>query len=70
MGKPKDYFELQVFGCPPYPYVSDGKLESNVKKCISLVYAHGVNHWLQCIDLRIPNVLVNRDVIFDETVIY
>ena len=41
-GKPADYLNLRIFGCPAYMHVSEGKLEPRARKCIFLGYACGV----------------------------
>ncbi|WRX24925.1 Reverse transcriptase [Theobroma cacao] len=56
-GKPVDYSMLRVFGCPAYALVSDGKLESKAKKCISLSYA---SKWLTTMNEDIKSLHRNQ----------
>jgi hypothetical protein len=41
-GKPANYSNLLVFGCPAYAHVNEGKLKPKTKKCIFLGNASGV----------------------------
>jgi hypothetical protein len=57
-----------VFGCPVYVNVNKEKLEPRSKKGIFIGYPNGVKGykvWL--LDLKSPKVVINRDVIFDES---
>nr|GEX86176.1 retrovirus-related Pol polyprotein from transposon TNT 1-94 [Tanacetum cinerariifolium] len=69
-GKPFDYFDLRIFGCPAYAYVNDGKNEPRVVKCIFLGYAIGVKGYrLWCTEGKSPGkFFISRDVTFDESV--
>ncbi|KAK3020186.1 hypothetical protein RJ639_047130 [Escallonia herrerae] len=61
-------FGKQIFGCPAYAHVNDGKLEPRVKKCIFLGYANGVKGYrLWCPDSKSSRFLISRDVTFDES---
>ncbi|GJY90494.1 retrovirus-related pol polyprotein from transposon TNT 1-94, partial [Tanacetum coccineum] len=68
-GKPSDYSDLRIFGCPTYSHVNDGKHEPRVVKCILLGYATGVKGYrLWCIEGKSPDrFLISRDVTFDES---
>ncbi|KAL5768311.1 hypothetical protein ACOSQ2_015094 [Xanthoceras sorbifolium] len=67
-GKPADYSNLRIFGCPAYMHVSEGKLEPRAKKCIFLDYASGVKGYrLWCLDPKSPKFVISRDVTFDES---
>jgi hypothetical protein len=41
-GSPLDYTALNIFGCPAYAHVNNGKLEPRAIKCIYLGYKPGV----------------------------
>ena len=67
-GKPADYSNLRIFGCPAYMHVSEGKLEPRARKCIFLGYASGVKGYrLWCPDPKSPKFAISRDVTFDES---
>ena len=66
-GKPCDYSNLKVFGCPAYYHVKDGKLEPRAKKCIFVGYADGVKGYrLWCMEPNSPKFIISRDVTFNE----
>ena len=66
-GTPVNYSHLQVFGCPAYFHVNDGKLELRAKKAIFLGYATGVKGYrLWCPDPKSPKFVISRDITFDE----
>ena len=66
-GKPCDYSNLKVFGCPAYYHVKDGKLEPRAKKCIFVGYADGVKGYrLWCQEPNSPKFIISRDVTFNE----
>jgi hypothetical protein len=65
-GKPIDYSNLKVFGCPAYFYVNEAKLEPRAKKYIFVGYPMNVKGY----KLWCPNLLkflISRDVTFDES---
>ncbi|KAL5757095.1 hypothetical protein ACOSQ2_021841 [Xanthoceras sorbifolium] len=67
-GKPAEYSDLKVFGCPAYAHVNDGKLEPRSKRCIFIGYPSGVKGYkLWCLDPKSPKVIISRDVVFDES---
>ncbi|KAL5740548.1 hypothetical protein ACOSQ2_029728 [Xanthoceras sorbifolium] len=67
-GKPAEYSDLKVFGCPAYAHVNDGKLEPRSKRCIFIGYPSGVKGYkLWCPDPNSPKVIISRDVVFDES---
>ncbi|GJZ93812.1 retrovirus-related pol polyprotein from transposon TNT 1-94 [Tanacetum coccineum] len=68
-GKPSDYSDLRIFGCPAYAHVNNGKHEPRAVKCIFLGYATGVKGYrLWCIEGKSPDkFLISRDVTFDES---
>ena len=41
-GKPADYSNLRVFGCPAYVHVNEGKLEERAKKGVFVGYPMNV----------------------------
>ena len=67
-GRPVDYSDLRIFGCPAYAHVSDGKLEARARRCIFLGYARGMKGYkLWCVEKgSSPKIIVSRNVIFDE----
>ncbi|KAG8485684.1 hypothetical protein CXB51_019017 [Gossypium anomalum] len=55
-----------IFGCPAYAHVDNGKLELRSIKCVFLGYKAGVKGYkLWCPKNR--KVVISRDVVFDET---
>ena len=65
-GSPTTYLDLQIFGCPAYAHVDNGKLEPRSMKCIFLGYKSGVKGYkLWCPETN--KLVINRDVIFYET---
>ena len=63
---PATYLNLKMFGCPTYAHVDNGKLEPRSVKCIFLGYKFGVKDYkLWCLETK--KLVINRDVIFDET---
>jgi hypothetical protein len=63
-GKPVDYYNLRIFGCPAYAHVNNGKLEPRAQKCTFIGYGSGVKGYhLLCIDSK--KVIVSRNVTFD-----
>ncbi|KAG8503716.1 hypothetical protein CXB51_001714 [Gossypium anomalum] len=57
----------EIFGCPAYAHVDNGKLEPRSIKCVFLGYKAGVTVYkLWCPENR--KVVISRDVVFDETV--
>jgi transposase InsO family protein len=64
-GKPVDYSNLRIFGCPAYAHVSTGKLEPRARKCIFVGYGSGVKGYrLWCSDSH--KLIISRDVTFNE----
>ena len=59
---------MKIFGCPAYAHVDNGKLEPRSIKYVFLGYNYGVKGYkLWC--PKTKKVIVNKDVIFYETVI-
>ncbi|KAH9670611.1 hypothetical protein KPL70_017043 [Citrus sinensis] len=66
-GKPADYSQLRIFGCPAYAHVKQGKLEPRAFKCVFLGYSAGVKGYkLWCTDMKPPRAIISRDVVFNE----
>ncbi|KAG8481491.1 hypothetical protein CXB51_026341 [Gossypium anomalum] len=56
----------EIFRCPAYAHVNNGKLEPRSIKCVFLGYKAGVKGYkLWCPENR--KVVISRDVVFDET---
>ena len=67
-GKPTDYSNLRVFGCPVYAHMNEGKLELISKKCVFVGYPENVKGYrLWCPESS--KFLISRDIIFNESVI-
>ena len=65
-----DYFKLKIFGCPAYAHCDDTKLNARARKCIFLGYAYGVKGYrLWCTDTKIPKLLIDKNVVFHESVL-
>jgi hypothetical protein len=65
-GKPVDYSNLRIFGCPAYAHVNNGKVVPRAQKCTFVGYGSGVKGYrLLCADSN--KVIVSRDVTFDES---
>lgn len=63
---PFDYFNLRIFDCAAYIYVSKGKLEHRAKKCNFIGYASRIKgHRLWCSESS--NLLISRNITFDES---
>ena len=61
LGSPTDYTNLQIFGCPAYAHVNDGKIEPRARKCIFLGYANsvkGYKMWYR--DGKSPKCIISR----------
>jgi len=57
----------ELFGCPVYFHVNDGKLEPRAKKVIFVGYAIGVNRYrLWCPYFKSPKFVTSKDITFDE----
>ncbi|GKC38846.1 retrotransposon protein, putative, ty1-copia subclass [Tanacetum coccineum] len=70
-GHPSDYGILRIFGCVAYPHDKQGKLELRAIKCILLGYPEGVKGYrLYRLDDESPKIVTNRNVVFNESVIY
>jgi hypothetical protein len=66
IGKPVDYSNLRIFGCPAYAHVNNGKLVPGAQKYTFIGYGSGVKGYrLLCADFK--KVIVSRDVTFDES---
>ncbi|KAJ9548963.1 hypothetical protein OSB04_021506 [Centaurea solstitialis] len=64
-GKPANYSDLKIFGCPAYAKVDNGKLDPRAVKCVFLGFKAGVKGFrLWCPETR--KTIVRRDVTFDE----
>ncbi|KAJ0596182.1 putative RNA-directed DNA polymerase [Helianthus annuus] len=64
------YDHLRVFGClcyPLIPHTTIHKLEHRSMSCVFLSYPPN-NHGYKCLDLATNKILINRHVIFDETI--
>ena len=58
-GKPVDYSNLRIFGCPAYAHVNNGKLVPRAQKCTFIGYGSGVKGYrLLCADSK--KVIVSR----------
>ena len=56
---------MNIFGCPAYAHVDNGKLEARSIKCVFIRYKSGVKGYkLWCLETK--KVIVSRDVIFYE----
>nr|GEX02267.1 retrotransposon protein, putative, Ty1-copia subclass [Tanacetum cinerariifolium] len=68
-GKPSDYSDLRIFGCPAYAHVNDGKHEPRAVKCIFLGYETGVKvYQLWCTEGKSPDkFFISKNVTFDES---
>jgi len=65
-GKPADYSNFRVFGCPAYVHVNEGKLEARAKNDIFVGYPMNVKGYkVWC--LTSSKFLISRDVTFDES---
>ena len=63
LGKPVDYSNLRIFGCPDYAHVNNGKLVPRAQKCTFVGYGSGVKGYrLLYVDSK--RVIVSRDVTF------
>jgi hypothetical protein len=60
---------LRVFGCTAYAHVDNGKLEPRAVKCIFLGYGSGVKAY-KLWNPETKRILVSRNVIFNETVMF
>jgi hypothetical protein len=65
-GKPVDYSNIRIFGCPAYAHVNNGKLVPRAQKCTFIGYdSHIKGYRLLCVDSK--KVIVSRDVTFDKS---
>ena len=65
-GSPATYSDLNIFGCPTFAHVDNGKLEPRSMKCIFLGYKSSMKGYkLWCPENK--KLLISRDVIFYET---
>jgi hypothetical protein len=64
-GKPANYIDLCVFGCPVFYHVSEGKLEPRSKKGLFMGYGAGVKGYRVWSPTE-RKVIHSRDVVFDE----
>ncbi|GJW13180.1 retrotransposon protein, putative, ty1-copia subclass [Tanacetum coccineum] len=70
-GHPSDYGMLRIFGCVAYPHDKQGKLEPRAVKCVLLGYPEGVKGYiLYRLDGESPKIVTNRNVVFNESVMY
>jgi hypothetical protein len=61
-GKPVDYFNLRIFGCPAYTHVNNGKLVPKAQKCNFIGYGSGVKGYhLLCANSK--KLIVSRDIV-------
>ncbi|KAH9669015.1 hypothetical protein KPL70_021617 [Citrus sinensis] len=67
-GKPANYQNLRVFGCPAYLHINQGKLEARALKGVFVGYPDGVKGYkIWCKDQG--KCIVSRDVVFHESVL-
>ncbi|KAH9736371.1 hypothetical protein KPL71_018077 [Citrus sinensis] len=67
-GKPANYQNLRVFGCPAYLHINQGKLEARALKGVFVGYPEGVKGYkIWCKDQG--KCIVSRDVMFHESVL-
>ncbi|GJY89022.1 retrotransposon protein, putative, ty1-copia subclass, partial [Tanacetum coccineum] len=70
-GHPANYEILRIFGCVAYSHVNQGKLKPRAIKCIFLGYPEGVKGYrLWRLDDVKPKIIINRDVVFNESLMY
>ncbi|GJZ18409.1 retrovirus-related pol polyprotein from transposon TNT 1-94 [Tanacetum coccineum] len=70
-GHPANYKMLRIFGCVAYSHVNQGKLKPRAIKCIFLGYPEGVKGYrLWRLDDVKPNIIISRDVVFNESLMY
>ena len=63
------YSDLNIFGCPAYAHVDNGKLEPRSINCVFIGYKSSFKGYkLWCPETK--KVIVNRDVIFYETSVF
>ncbi|KAH9801673.1 hypothetical protein KPL71_001112 [Citrus sinensis] len=66
-GKPADYSNIMVFGCPAYAHIKQRKLELRALKGVFLGYPEEVKGYkLWCTDLKSPKAIISRGVVFNE----
>lgn len=68
-GKPVNFENIKIFGCPAYVHVQSGersKLDPRSRKCIFLGFEKGVKGY-RLWDPISKKKVVSRDVVFDET---
>ncbi|GKC53956.1 retrovirus-related pol polyprotein from transposon TNT 1-94, partial [Tanacetum coccineum] len=71
LGHPSDYEMLRIFDCVAYPHDKQGKLDPRAVKCVLLGYPEGVKGYrLYRLDNKLPKIVTNRNVIFNESVMY
>ncbi|GJR94569.1 retrovirus-related pol polyprotein from transposon TNT 1-94 [Tanacetum coccineum] len=70
-GHPVNYEMLMIFGCVAYSQVNQGKLKPRAIKCIFLGYFDGVKgyRFWRLDDVK-PKIIINKDVVFNESLIY
>ncbi|GKD50171.1 retrovirus-related pol polyprotein from transposon TNT 1-94 [Tanacetum coccineum] len=70
-GHPANYEMLRIFGCVAYSHVNQGKLKPRAIKCIFLGYPEGVKGYrLWRLDDVKPKIIISRDVVFNESLMY
>ncbi|GKB28461.1 retrotransposon protein, putative, ty1-copia subclass [Tanacetum coccineum] len=71
LGHPANYEMLRIFSCVAYSYVNQGKLKPRAIKCIFLGYPDGVKGYrLWRLDDVKPKIIISRDVVFNESLMY
>ena len=65
-GKPVDYSNLKVFGCPIYYHINESKLEPRARKGVFLGYGDRVKGYKIWSPSSENRVIISRNVIFDE----
>ena len=71
-GNEVDYSRLRVFGCLAYAHIAGderSKLDAKSRQCIFLGYQKGVKGF-QLWDPKANKVVISKDVIFDEKVVF
>ncbi|KAH9771320.1 hypothetical protein KPL71_012662 [Citrus sinensis] len=66
-GKPADYSNMRVFGCPAYAHTKQGKLEPRALKGVFIGYPEWVKGYkLWRTYFKPPKAIISRDVVFNE----
>ncbi|GJV60133.1 retrovirus-related pol polyprotein from transposon TNT 1-94 [Tanacetum coccineum] len=66
-----NYEMLRIFGCVAYSHINQGKLKPRAIKCIFLGYPDGAKGYrLWRLDDVKPKIIISRDVVFNESLMY